>query len=60
MAIVHINSQREALIASIESDVDQFIEYWKFSHTQSPAEFPLELDEDDWMEQFWYWMEGRI
>jgi hypothetical protein len=51
---------RELLLESISSDVTQFLNYWKNNHQADPVGFPLELTSDEWMEQFWAWMEGRI
>lgn len=60
MALVHFSTRKQALIASIEADVLQFMEHWEQMHKVDPIIFPAELDEDDWIAQFWAWMEGRI
>lgn len=34
----------------------QFEEFWKDEHEKSPEDFPLDMPEEEWNEQFLVWL----
>ena len=39
--------------------VDQFHDYWKQQNEISPKDYPVQLDEADWFEQFIVWVNQK-
>lgn len=37
----------------------QFEEFWKDGHEKSPEDFPLDMPEEEWNEQFLVWLSMR-
>jgi len=56
---LHMDNIETLLVGSIRSDVAQFCEWWAIMRATNPETFPAELDSDQWIEQFWAWMEGN-
>ena len=55
---INKDNVKQVLIDSVASDAEQFCFYWASMSVTNPAEFPVDLSEDQWIEQFWAWMEG--
>lgn len=45
-------------VADIVSLVEKFHAYWQKNHAAEPENFPLEMDDVEWMEHFLIFVQG--
>lgn len=48
----------EQYMTELRKAVEEFEIYWRESNAESPEEFPLEMAEGDWDEQFHFFGQG--
>ena len=42
----------EAFVAIMKADIDRFAANWRAQHAAKPEEWPLQMNEGDWYDQF--------
>lgn len=42
-------------VDSIKADVDEFFVYWVSHNKENPTDWPLNLTENEWLEQYESW-----
>jgi hypothetical protein len=38
---------------------DHFLEFWLDGHREKPSDWPLSMNQADWLEQFMVWLEAQ-